>query len=142
MADVPSITGRLLPILTVRDLTRSTAWYVQVFGMDVRRQFVDVQGRVGDACLVEPSSGAEICLIDHVANPGDAFSEFRTGLDHLEFLVPDRSDLDQWAEHLDALDVEHSGVKAPPYSKNAMLTFRDPDNIQLELFWRAPADAV
>jgi glyoxylase I family protein len=74
----------------------------------------------------------------HRANPGDEFSEFRTGLDHLEFLVADRPDLDRWAEHLDSLRIAHSAVKQPTWSKNAMLTFRDPDNIQLELFWRGP----
>jgi len=31
------------------------------------------------------------------------FSEFRTGLDHLEFLVPRRQDLHEWAERLDEL---------------------------------------
>lgn len=67
------------------------------------------------------------------------FSEFRTGLDHLEFLVSQRSDLEGWASRLDDLGIEHSGVKQPSYTANAMLTFRDPDNIQLELFWRARA---
>ena len=46
-----------------------------------------------------------------------------------------RADLDTWAERLDALGIAHSGVKQPSYTKNAMLTFRDPDNIQLEFFW-------
>jgi hypothetical protein len=31
-------------------------------------------------------------------------------------------------------------VKAPGYTPNAMVTFRDTDNIQLEFFWRAPAE--
>jgi hypothetical protein len=31
------------------------------------------------------------------------FSEFRTGLDHLEFLVPRRQDPHEWAERLDEL---------------------------------------
>jgi hypothetical protein len=31
-----------------------------------------------------------------------------------------------------------TGVKAPPYTRNAMLAFRDPDRIQLEFFWRLP----
>jgi glyoxylase I family protein len=106
--------------------------------MQISRQFIDGEGRVGDTCLREPSSGLDLCLVNHQANPGDQFSEFRTGLDHLEFLVDDRSDLARWAEHLDSLGVPHSGVKQPSWSKNAMLTFRDPDNIQLELFWRAP----
>jgi hypothetical protein len=43
-----------------------------------------------------------------------------------------RDDLEHWAERLDELGVPHSGVKNPGYTANAMLTFRDPDNIQLE----------
>jgi hypothetical protein len=46
--------------------------------------------------------------------------------------------LDAWAAQLDALGVSHSGVTQPAYTSNAMVTFRDPDNIQLEFFWRAP----
>ncbi len=49
-----------------------------------------------------------------------------------------REDLDEWAERLNRLEIPHSGVKEPDYTRNAMLTFRDPDNIQLEFFWRAP----
>jgi hypothetical protein len=49
--------------------------------------------------------------------------------------VPDRADLDAWATWLDSQGVPHSGVNDTddpiPYSA---LIFRDPDNIQLELF--------
>jgi glyoxylase I family protein len=80
-----------------------------------------------------------LCLVGHAKSTGEPFTEFRTGLDHLEFLVASRVDLDQWAERLDELGVPHSGVKNLDYTANAMLTFRDPDNIQLEFFWRATA---
>ena len=67
----------------------------------------------------------------------DQFMQLRHfPLDHLEFLVDQRSDLDEWAARLDALGIVHSGVKEPSHTQNAMLTFRDPDNIQLEFFWR------
>ena len=46
--------------------------------------------------------------------------------------------LDAWASWLDELGIEHSGVidtdKPMPYS---VVVFRDPDNIQLELFHMA-----
>jgi len=80
----------------------------------------------------------QLCLTNHGANPG-TFSEFQVGLDHLEFLVSQRSDLDAWASRLDELGVRHSGVKDLSYTANAMITFRDPDNIQLKFFWQAPA---
>ena len=88
--------------------------------------------------LREPESQFVLALVGHAGNQGEPFSEFRTGLDHLEFLVDRREDLDEWATKLDELGIQHSGVKTPEYTRNAMLTLRDPDNIQLEFFWRAP----
>lgn len=88
--------------------------------------------------LTEPSSGFILCLVGHASNPGDPFDETNTGLDHLEFLVGRREELDKWAERLDELAIPHSGVKRLDYTPNAMITFRDPDNIQLEFFWRSP----
>ena len=86
--------------------------------------------------LVEPTSRLVLCLVGHEENDGERFSEFRTGLDHVEFLVDRREDLNEWVPRLDRLGIEHSGVKEPEYTENAMLTFRDPDHIQLEFFWR------
>jgi catechol 2,3-dioxygenase-like lactoylglutathione lyase family enzyme len=135
---VARLGGRLAPVLSVREPARSAAWYVEVFGFEVRREFSGPDGRVLDVCMVHPGTGIELCLVGHRSNAGEPFSESRTGLDHLEFLVDDRVDLDEWAARLDELDVAHSGVKVAPASRNAMVTFRDPDNIQLELFWHAP----
>jgi hypothetical protein len=60
------------------------------------------------------------------------------GLDHLEFLLVQRDDLDESAVHLDNLGTAHSGVKRIDHTRNAMLTVRDPDDIQLEFVRRAP----
>lgn len=134
---MPSISGRVEVNLTVRDPVLSAAWYAELLGMEKLYDFVPSDGRVSYVCLAEPSSGLVLCLVGHATNPGEPFSEFRTGLDHLEFLVARRDDLEEWAARLDELGIAHSGVKEPPYTQNAMLTFRDPDNIQLEFFWRA-----
>jgi catechol 2,3-dioxygenase-like lactoylglutathione lyase family enzyme len=138
---VPAITGRVEINLTVRDPVHSAAWYAQVLGMQQRYDFTSGDRSMRYICLVEPGSDLVLCLVGHAANPGEAFSEFRTGLDHLEFLVDSREGLQEWADHLDGLGVANSGVKELDYTSNAMLTFRDPDNIQLEFFWRAPSSA-
>jgi glyoxylase I family protein len=138
---MPSITGYLCPTLTVTDLDRSTAWYGELFGMYTRRANVAADGSLRDVFLVEPSTGLEICLVEYAAGARDAFDEFHPGLDHLEFLVADRSDLDDWAARLDALGIAHSGAKELSYTPNSMVVFRDPDNIQLEFFWRAPVSS-
>jgi glyoxylase I family protein len=135
---VARLAGRLAPVLSVREPSTSAEWYVEVFGFEIHREFAGPDGRVLDVCMVHPDAGIELCLVGHRANAGEPFNEARTGLDHLEFLVSERGDLEEWAQRLDALGVAHSGVKIAPASKNAMVTFRDPDNIQLELFWHAP----
>jgi len=126
--------------LTVRDLQRSATFYSDLLGMEVTYQYpqaITPDTQMGYLCLREPITGLEICLVHHAVNSGDPFNEFRTGLDHLEFLVATRADLNEWANRLDTLGIAHSGISEPSHTHNAMLTFRDPDNIQLEFFWRA-----
>lgn len=107
--------------------------------MELRYEHDPDDGGPVYVCLGEPASGFVLCLVGHPSGDGSRFDETRTGLDHLEFLVDRREDLDGWATRLDRLGIEHSGVKQPGHTENAMLTFRDPDNIQLEFFWRARA---
>lgn len=123
-----------MAILTVNDPDASAAWYASTLSATVETSYTDPESGQRSVCLTHPS-GLEICLRNDPGRRGDTFDESRIGLDHLELLVPNRSDLDEWRDHLDALGVSHSGIKQPSYSRNAMITFRDPDNIQLELFW-------
>jgi glyoxylase I family protein len=133
---MPGIIGQVV-ILTVSDVGQSAEWYSALLGAKETGRYVQSDGHASQVSLALPGTGMELCLVDHNADPG-TFDEFRAGLDHLEFLVAERSDLEAWASRLDELGIPHSGVKEPSYTTNAMLTFRDPDNIQLEFFWRAP----
>ena len=51
--------------------------------------------------------------------------------------MPTRDAIDGWADHLSDADVDHSGVIEIP--TGAILNFRDPDGIQLAIFWEAAA---
>jgi catechol 2,3-dioxygenase-like lactoylglutathione lyase family enzyme len=133
----PRITGRLVVTLTVRDLPVSATWYAKLLGAS-EHSYVDDDGALAQVALSEPESGLLLCLVSHPGGPGGPFDEAHCGLDHLEFVVAERADLDAWADRLNELGIAHSGVKEPSYTTNAMLTFRDPDNIQLEFFWPAP----
>lgn len=135
---MPSFSGRVEVDLTVTDPASSAVWYSALLDLEELYDYTGAQNRMRYVALREPKSQFVLCLVGHAANEGEPFSEFRTGLDHLEFLVDRREDLDKWAMKLDRLGIRHSGVKTPAYTRNAMLTFRDPDNIQLEFFWRAP----
>jgi glyoxylase I family protein len=121
--------------LTVADVERSAQWYESVLG------FAPVGG-LGDATterrkifLRHPGFDIRLGLVEHGASSEGRFDETRTGLDHLAFEVASRDDLERWARRLDELDVAYSPVAAShSISGAAVLVFRDPDNIQLELF--------
>jgi glyoxylase I family protein len=83
-----------------------------------------------------------IALHRHDTNSGEAFSESRTGLDHVGITVPSRDDLVTWQAHLETHGVLRAQAADRPLTQSpiadepygSVLVFRDPDNIQLELF--------
>jgi catechol 2,3-dioxygenase-like lactoylglutathione lyase family enzyme len=137
---MPLISGRIEVNLTVRDPVRSAAWYSELLGLEQRYDHSSDDGTLRYVVVQNLAIGFILGLVGHAANPGTAFNETNTGLDHLEFLVDRREDIDEWAARLDELGIPHSGVKELDYTPNRMLTFRDPDNIQLEFFWRASSE--
>jgi glyoxylase I family protein len=133
------MTERRIPIfrrvmyvgLSVTDVRRSAGWYRKVLGMETDRENIGGAAWPSDwdeVLLVHPGSGLRIGLLQHPTNDGSTFSEFRTGLDHVEFEVGTMRELAEWRRHLDELGVPYSGAR--PH----IVTFRDPDNIQLEFF--------
>ncbi|MGZ4214091.1 MAG: VOC family protein [Actinomycetota bacterium] len=133
---MPSMKGPSHLSLTVSDPRKSIEWYEKVFG-GVLVPMLDEPGHVIIGLLTP--DGFFIGLQGHGATPdGDRFTEFRIGMDHVAFGCDDRSAVEAWEKHLDAIGVAHSGIKDVPYG--SVLTFRDPDNIQLE-FYSAPPGA-
>lgn len=142
MADTPTaqptITGVHHFSPTVTDIEASIAWYERVFGLErvpVTFPHYGSEDSGYAILLTDPRSGLAFGLHHHDANTGEPFLETRTGLDHLALTVPGRQELENWVAHLDALGIEHSGITDmdEPF-KYSVLVFRDPDNIQLELF--------
>ena len=116
--------------LTVTDLDASIAWYERVFGIAYQMDGPH-EGGVGKL-LADPEWRLIIVLHRHDANQRERFAETRTGLDHVGFSVPSRADLEAWQAHLQQLGVVQSPIADTPYG--SILVFRDPDNIQLEMF--------
>jgi catechol-2,3-dioxygenase len=115
--------------VTVSDLEQSAAWYTRVLGAEpVLDQdtgpFRHIVYSVGNTLL-------GIHGFPDLATK-DAFDERRPGLDHIAFGCTNRGELEQWAAHLDQLGVAHGGIIDADYGSG--LSFRDPDNIALELF--------
>lgn len=114
--------------LNVTDLARARAFYEGVLGLRVDQDFPGekLRLRIGDddrLVLRPPLPGTP---------PGDHFTERRIGLDHLAIGVASRAELEQLTEALrrngTAADLHHDPLGP------AMVTFRDPDNIQWEFF--------
>ena len=138
IAAAPAVTGFHHFSPTVSDVEASAQWYERVFQMNrVPVPFPHYGSEASGfaVLLMDPRSGIAIGLHHHDANPGQPFQESRTGLDHISFGVAGWADLDAWAAWLDELGIDNSGVidaeNPIPYS---VVVFRDPDNIQLELF--------
>jgi glyoxylase I family protein len=63
------------------------------------------------------------------------FDETVAGLDHLSFRLADIEELDDWVQRLQHWKVEYSQPADSTLRPGAkVLVFRDPDNIQLELY--------
>ncbi|MEO6943783.1 MAG: VOC family protein [Lacisediminihabitans sp.] len=125
----PEISGIHHVTLTVTDAPTAAAWYRDVLGFEILREF-----QVNELTRVMLTrAGVKLVLNSHgdKAVPG-MFSERRNGLDHLSLAVADRAVLEEWEAHLEAAGVIHSPVKDG--STGSLLAFRDPDNIALEFY--------
>jgi glyoxylase I family protein len=116
--------------LTVSDVDRAVAFYVEVLGfkklMDLNPGAFLSNGKVGLGIGPHPYP-------DH-AIKADRFDENRIGLDHLSFGVPSRADLEHAVKVLDRRGAPHSEIRdLGPAFGIYILIFRDPDNVQLEL---------
>jgi glyoxylase I family protein len=126
--------------LTVTDLDASVRWYEQVFGIAFMGE-VPHQGGTGK--IVRDDGGRlSFVLHRHDTNDGETFVETRTGLDHVGLRVDSREELVAWQDHLEEHGVKRSAAADRPLTQSpiadvsygSVLVFRDPDNIQLELF--------
>lgn len=86
-----TLSDRLVPCLPSPDewrstspfaIRRSAAWYSEVLGMRQRYDYTSDDRGMRYVFLVEPTSKLVLCLVGHAPNPGEVFSEFRTGLEH------------------------------------------------------------
>jgi catechol 2,3-dioxygenase-like lactoylglutathione lyase family enzyme len=131
--------------LTVTNVDESVDWHEKVFGISFKMD-VPHEGGVGKL-LANEDMTLVLVLHRHDTNDGTLFSETVTGLDHPGFVVPKRADLEVWQDHLESNGVVRADAANKPLTQSpiadepygSVLVFRDPDNIQLELFSPAAA---
>jgi len=123
---IPAITH---VALTVSDIAVSEAWYTKVLG--VKPVLDEDTGPFRH--IVFPVGGTLLGLHDFPDLVDEQpFNERRPGLDHVSFGCANRAELVAWAARLDELGIAHGGIVDAGYGSG--LSFRDPDNIALELF--------
>jgi len=115
--------------VTVTDLDVSEAWYTDVFGVG---PILDED--TGPFRHIVYQLGTTLFGLHGFPDlqTKDAFDERTPGLDHVAFGCATRDELVAWATRLEELGVAHGGIVDAGYGSG--LSFRDPDNIALELF--------
>jgi glyoxylase I family protein len=117
---------------SARDAEESATWWTRVFDLtEIDRVTHDTWRAI---LLVHPPTATILEFQQHDANKGEQFDPRRTGFDHMGFKVDNRADLDDWREHFERLGVTHSPIVDAEYG--SVLTFKDPDGIQFEMFYR------
>jgi catechol-2,3-dioxygenase len=115
--------------LTVSDLDRSVAWYKALLGSDPVLD--EDTGPFHHTVFLIGGTLLGLHKFPDLKS-SEPFDERRPGLDHVAFGVANRKELEQWVARLDELKIAHRGIDDAPYGSG--LSFRDPDNIALELF--------
>ena len=125
--------------ITVTDIARSKAFYDQVFGWPVA---IDRSGSVDEPGVKDSPEqffGGTVYQTPQgtlfgVRPVGDVrFDPDRTGLDHVSFAVSSRADLESAASALSGAGIEHGEVTDLADAGMSILSFQDPDDINIEL---------
>jgi catechol 2,3-dioxygenase-like lactoylglutathione lyase family enzyme len=126
--------------LTVTNLERSRAFYGDVLGFEIA---IDSQGDPSDPEVrsdqaklyggVVFKTNGMLFGLRPVADPHDRFTSERVGLDHLSFTVPSIDELAKAATRLDEAGVERGEIIKLDALGIAILSFQDPDRVNLEL---------
>lgn len=125
--------------LTVTDIVRCKKFYDDVSGWPAA---VDMSHEVNEPSATEDPQkfyGGTIYLTPSGALFGlrpvgeQTFDSTTTGLDHVSFTVDSREDLEAAVRGLDEPGVEHGEIIDMDGAGLAILSFQDPDDINLEL---------
>jgi glyoxylase I family protein len=118
--------------LTVTDLERSTDWYRNLLGS---AEVLPRDGATWRRVLLRTPTMALSLTTHDGTEPDDRFDERRVGIDHLAVGCRERTDLDAWVAHLDALGVRHGPITEAPHAH--LVACHDPDGIAVEFYWLA-----
>lgn len=117
--------------ITVSDLPASVAWYSFLFDSTPVLDEDEESGSYHHTVFAL-DGGTLFGLHAHTGTgTKSTFDERHVGLDHVAFACTADA-LPRWQQRLEALGIEHGGIKTAHYGSG--ISFRDPDNIALEFF--------
>ncbi|TQR83767.1 VOC family protein [Mycobacterium hodleri] len=125
--------------LTVTDIARSKKFYDEVFGWPIAVDASDSVNEPGVTESPEKFYGGVVYQTPQgslfgLRPVGDCeFDSTRTGLDHIGFAVADRAALEAAQSALRDAGVPHGDVVDLTDAGIAILSFQDPDDINVEL---------
>ena len=125
--------------LTVTDVQRSREFYTGLLGFQVAVESPPPDDPAAAETFnvlfggVVMARGNLIMGLRPMAPAADRFDPDRVGLDHLSFGVPGREDLEQAVRLFDEHGVTHGEITRLASFGIDVLSFEDPDGMQLEL---------
>jgi len=131
---MPTFDGISHVSLSVRDCEKTAKWWQELFGLP---RLMEIDEDTWRAVLLELPDGRAIEFQQHDHNAGETFDPVRTGFDHMGFDVATRDELIEWQTHFERRGVVHTPVVDRHYG--SVLTFKDPDRIQFEMFYLDPS---
>ena len=129
MAELINTTGTHHIRLIVTDPARSREFYTGLLNFTVAVELPPGYVLSNGNMLLGITPAWE----ESQAIPDDRFNPNRVGLDHLSFSVGSRSDLEQALALFDKQGVTHGEITDLAAFGITVLSFEDPDGIQLEL---------
>jgi glyoxylase I family protein len=133
--------------LTVTDVNRSRQFYTSLLGFEVAVESPPADDPsaaetfkilFGGIVMIR---GSLLLGLRPMASANDRFDSDRVGLDHLSFSVAGRADLEQAAALLAEQGITCGEIATLPSFGIDVLSFEDPDGIQLELTAPTPLPA-
>jgi glyoxylase I family protein len=129
----PGLVGLHHVALTVSDVERSAEWYSRTLGFERLGELP--HERFDRLALRHPEMPLLLTLLSHHGCPAGRFDETVTGLDHLAFRTQSPDDVDTWQRWLSTQEVICSDVKNGALPRSRLITFSDPDGIQIECYY-------
>jgi catechol 2,3-dioxygenase-like lactoylglutathione lyase family enzyme len=114
---------------TVTDSERTRDFYVNLLGFQVLAEFDTTRILSNGNLVLAVKPAPDLAR----APKDDRFDENRVGLDHLSLGMASLADLEQALKTIDQRGIPHGEIEDQGAMGICTLTFRDPDNIQLEL---------